>query len=198
MTAPTIKEEEKFIPADEYFITHKLHDFPAIDSNAQEGALNDFVRSFSALSVIQHRRMLDKGFYESFYRVRDLLVNKAKGAYIQWQWAINNIYTTQKENDNFELLYKEAQSDLLQYTTNFLLKQKCLMHEEMAESSSALRENDKADDKIPEYGGDATELADAIIRILDYAGFRGIDVAGALMAKMAYNLTRPKMHGKNA
>lgn len=198
MTAPTIKEEEKFIPADQHFITHKLEGYPNISQNITESTLNDFVRSFSALSIIQHRRMIDKGFYESFYRVRDLLVEEARIAHREYYYLKDAENCDEVVLGLKQIHYRQCQSDLLQYTTNFLLKQKCLMHEEMAESSSALRENDKADDKIPEYGGDATELADAIIRILDYAGFRGIDVAGALMAKMAYNLTRPKMHGKNA
>jgi NTP pyrophosphatase (non-canonical NTP hydrolase) len=34
------------------------------------------------------------------------------------------------------------------------------------------------------------ELADAIIRICDYAGGYGLDVAGALEEKLAYNAQR--------
>ena len=40
------------------------------------------------------------------------------------------------------------------------------------------------------------ELADAIIRIFDIAGIYKIDLDWHVTAKMAYNKTRPKKHGK--
>jgi transcriptional regulator with XRE-family HTH domain len=40
------------------------------------------------------------------------------------------------------------------------------------------------------------EIADAIIRICDIAGVYGIDLDWHVAAKMAYNKTRPYMHGK--
>jgi transcriptional regulator with XRE-family HTH domain len=40
------------------------------------------------------------------------------------------------------------------------------------------------------------ELADAIIRICDIAGIYGINLDWHIAAKMAYNETRPYMHGK--
>lgn len=39
------------------------------------------------------------------------------------------------------------------------------------------------------------ELADVIIRILDYAGYTGMDIDSAVERKMAYNATRPHRHG---
>lgn len=39
------------------------------------------------------------------------------------------------------------------------------------------------------------ELADVIIRILDYCGQTGIDIDDAIQRKMAYNKTRPHRHG---
>lgn len=43
--------------------------------------------------------------------------------------------------------------------------------------------------------GIASELADAIIRILDYAGAYNIPLAKALIQKHAYNVSRPYRHG---
>ncbi len=43
--------------------------------------------------------------------------------------------------------------------------------------------------------GIASELADAIIRILDYAGAYDIPLAKALIQKHAYNVSRPYRHG---
>lgn len=39
------------------------------------------------------------------------------------------------------------------------------------------------------------ELADVIIRILDYAGYTGMDIDSAVERKIAYNATRPHRHG---
>lgn len=44
--------------------------------------------------------------------------------------------------------------------------------------------------------GFPTELADAMIRILDICGGLGIDIEEAMRIKMDYNTTRPRMHGK--
>ena len=43
--------------------------------------------------------------------------------------------------------------------------------------------------------GVAVELADCIIRILDYCGHADIDIETAIRAKMEYNKTRPYRHG---
>jgi NTP pyrophosphatase (non-canonical NTP hydrolase) len=39
------------------------------------------------------------------------------------------------------------------------------------------------------------EAADVFIRLLDLCEYRGIDLARVALAKMAYNETRPQMHG---
>ncbi len=46
--------------------------------------------------------------------------------------------------------------------------------------------------------GIAIELADAIIRILDYCGHAGIDMDAAIRIKHQYNLTRSYRHGGKA
>lgn len=51
------------------------------------------------------------------------------------------------------------------------------------------------DDKIPNYTGEAAELADCVIRILDYCGAFGIDLGATIAAKHEYNITRPHRHG---
>jgi NTP pyrophosphatase (non-canonical NTP hydrolase) len=71
-----------------------------------------------------------------------------------------------------------------------------LIHSELSEALEAVRAGNPADDKIPEFNGYEAELADAIIRIMDLASARGLRVAEALIAKIAYNESRPYKHGK--
>ena len=43
----------------------------------------------------------------------------------------------------------------------------------------------------------AEELADVLIRLLDIAGGLDVDIAAAVIAKLRYNETRPRRHGKS-
>lgn len=71
-----------------------------------------------------------------------------------------------------------------------------LMHSELSEALESIRSGSGPDDKIPEFSGVEAEFADCIIRIMDTAQMRGYRVAEALVAKMAYNRSRPYKHGK--
>lgn len=64
-----------------------------------------------------------------------------------------------------------------------------LIHSELSEALEGVRKN-KMDDHLPHRKSVEVEMADAIIRILDYCGGRGLDIGGALEEKLAYNTTR--------
>jgi len=64
-----------------------------------------------------------------------------------------------------------------------------LMVSELAEAMEAER-RDLMDDKLPHLKGAVVELADALIRLLDYCGAYGYDIGGAFVEKMRYNATR--------
>lgn len=66
-----------------------------------------------------------------------------------------------------------------------------LMHSELSEALEAMRKENWHGKE-----GVAEELADCIIRILDFCGGRGIDIEAALQKKMEYNKNRPYKHGK--
>jgi NTP pyrophosphatase (non-canonical NTP hydrolase) len=93
-------------------------------------------------------------------------------------------------------------------------EQLCLIHGEISEALEADRIGRRADlqryhdfvAKKPESSAWAfktfvkdsieDELADAVIRIADLAGYLGIDLEGHIKAKMKYNESRPSLHGK--
>jgi len=64
-----------------------------------------------------------------------------------------------------------------------------LIVSEIAEAMEGERK-DLMDDKIPHRKMAEVELADALIRIFDYAGGLGYDLQGAYAEKMAFNATR--------
>jgi len=64
-----------------------------------------------------------------------------------------------------------------------------LMVSEISEAMEGDRKN-LMDDKLPHRTMVEVELADAIIRICDYAGDHNLDIGGALIEKLEYNRKR--------
>lgn len=69
-----------------------------------------------------------------------------------------------------------------------------LMHSELSEAVEFLRKP-SPDDHVPELSGEEAEMADTIIRIMDYCGAFNIDIGRAIALKHQYNLNRPYRHG---
>lgn len=64
-----------------------------------------------------------------------------------------------------------------------------LIVSEIAEAMEGVRK-DLMDDKLPTRKAEEVEMADALIRLLDYCGYRNLDITGAVREKMAFNATR--------
>ena len=79
-----------------------------------------------------------------------------------------------------------------------LLEIAALCHSELSEAVEEYRAGSPMvwanEDGKPK--GIATEMADCLIRILDWFGHEGLDVDEIVQQKMAYNRGRPYKHGK--
>lgn len=73
-----------------------------------------------------------------------------------------------------------------------------LMHAELSEALEATRElgGPHNSEHIPEFTGLEEEMADLVLRVMDFCVARGVDLPAALIAKMRFNATRPQRHGK--
>ena len=69
-----------------------------------------------------------------------------------------------------------------------------LCHSELSETLEAFRDGNPMSTKIP-FPSAAEEMADLLIRALDMCHHLGLDVGGALVAKLQYNERRPMRHG---
>lgn len=70
-----------------------------------------------------------------------------------------------------------------------------LIHSELSEALEGLRKGNPQDEHCPEFSSAEVELADAIIRIMDFSSARGWSVGSALVAKHRYNRGRSYRHG---
>lgn len=71
-----------------------------------------------------------------------------------------------------------------------------LIVSEVAEAMEGERKS-LMDDKLPHRKMPEVELADAVIRIMDYCDAHGYNLAGAMLEKLAYNAERADHKPKN-
>lgn len=75
-------------------------------------------------------------------------------------------------------------------------RQLLLVHSEISEAVEALREGNPPSDKNSKFTSEEMELADAVIRLLNYAQHKGYHLGEAIVAKHMINVDRPYKHGK--
>lgn len=111
--------------------------------------------------------------------------NKAKGFWDAAKTVVSHIDDSGRSVDEYDFVPE------LRNTGELLM----LIVSEVAEAMEAHRK-DKMDDHLPQYKGLHVEVADALIRILDFAGAHQIPIGKIVQEKVAYNKTRPYKHGK--
>lgn len=74
-------------------------------------------------------------------------------------------------------------------TIDLALANICKMHGELSEAQEGVRKG-IMDQHLTHRPNSEVEYADTIIRIFDEAGRSGLDVVGAILEKMAYNMIR--------
>lgn len=68
---------------------------------------------------------------------------------------------------------------------------------ELGETLEAVRKNLDKDDHCPQFTAEEVEIADAMIRLMNFATDRKLRLAEAMIAKQEYNRTRPD-HSKES
>lgn len=108
----------------------------------------------------------------------------------------------------------DTREQFLKALTNWQGNKLLLMVSEITEAHDELRSGHAADetyyyptkrdtssgpvpaDPLPKPEGVPSELADTVIRILDFCGTEGIDLQSIIEEKLAYNATRERLHGR--
>lgn len=71
-----------------------------------------------------------------------------------------------------------------------------LMHTELSEMFEGIREGNPPDKHCSNFTSEEIELADLFIRAMDYASAFRLRMGEAILAKLAFNRTRPHKHNK--
>lgn len=83
--------------------------------------------------------------------------------------------------------------------TNRMSKSECisLIMSELGEAQEAIRKPGNSE-HIPEFTNLEEEIADAVIRLMDFSFGYSLRLEEAIYAKIEFNKTRPYKHGKNS
>lgn len=143
-----------------------------------------FKGDFNAISTLVHDNARSKGFWDHDEWVERL--HDAIDALPIPEQA--KLLAEDQLNDIHDTLYKGTRRN-----TGEML---ALIHSEISEALEAVRKGNPPDDKIPQFSGLEAELADTVIRIMDLGAAQDLRIAEAIVAKMNYNRTRKRKHGK--
>lgn len=144
-----------------------------ISKNSENKAMpydNVLCTGFNQLSKTIHNRAIQKGFWDEEREVGTLLM-----------------LCVSELGEALEADRKSRYADLGVFEA-------CLNADDILAKDVELYNNQSFEDAIKDTFED--EIADTIIRLLDLCGKFNIDIEKHINYKLAYNLSRSKMHGK--
>lgn len=134
-------------------------------------------------------------------RAEDYMEEPTDFPLTQFRQVINKCYETAKSKGWWDKYGQEAQAArvLGDFKAEVISSKLMLIVSELAEALEEVRSGSPdfyyAMDGSGKPEGLSVELADAVIRIFDLAGWLGIDLAAAIHEKMEFNKTRAHKHG---
>jgi NTP pyrophosphatase (non-canonical NTP hydrolase) len=130
----------------------------------------------------------DKGFSGD-----DVLINEFE------QWFVNRVLDDAVNQDIPNAAACNAKfRPLFQSFRNARVGLKLMLATgELGETLEAVRKNIDKDDHCPQFSAEEVEIADAMLRLMNYATDRNLRLAEAMIAKQEYNRTRHD-HSKEA
>jgi NTP pyrophosphatase (non-canonical NTP hydrolase) len=135
-----------------------------------------------------HKQNVKKGFYEDYEDIKNAIYRSGDDQLIP---AFEQTFSAQR----YALIHSEATEALEAMRSNKLLDDR--INGEWKEG--LLKDDDKTFQGLFQHMVKDTqedELADVLIRVLDYAAFKGIDLDFHVEAKLRYNALRPHKHNK--
>ena len=141
----------------------------------------DFINSFNVVAGEVHQNAVDKGFWE--------VLDPEK--WLKDRVGIMKPSDIDYNHDSMIEAFKAGQDNPLPNKGEKI----ALMHSELSEMLEGVRKP-SPDKHCPEFTNEEIELADAIIRAMDYAKKLNLRLPEAIIAKHEYNTSRPYKHGK--
>jgi len=106
---------------------------------------------------------------------------------------------TNARNKGFWDKYDQVVEKFPEAEVDMDLAKYALVASEIGEGVEGVRKPGQCDKNGLEHlSKEAEELADTVIRIMDYCEEKGINLAQAILDKHEYNKGRPRLHGKLA
>ena len=136
----------------------------------------------------------NKGFVTTTVPIKDVIDEICSSSIVDtMKKSLDGLYDRQEFRGCVESIIMRAR-----HTAVDEPRRVALVHSEISEVLEAIRVGNPPSAKIPEFSSVEEELADAVIRICEWAYTYNYRLGEAIAAKMKYNETRPKQHGGKA
>lgn len=144
-------------------------------------------KSLYEYGQLAYTNAVEKGFYEPFPAGSLQLALRIMQA-VAFQTDVLDAHRKDRDISTFHTLQQVPEWHELTEDEQTAIMRLVLIVSEVAETADAVMEASESHE--------SEELADTLIRLVDYATWRGIDLDAAVEAKMEINKSRPYKHGK--